>query len=68
MQPIIQSVNSKVFCYDLNYADRANDFKQFVTQYGCSNFSDGLGMLIGQAAMSYKIWRDELPRVDNIII
>ncbi len=66
MAPVKLSISSDTFCYDLNYAARADEFKNFSGGCGCQKFSDGLGMLIGQAAYSYKIWCGLLPDFSDI--
>ena len=65
---IADRVDQNTFCYDLNYAQRAMMFKQFVTENGMTHFSDGLGMLICQAALSYQIWHKKLPDTSLVTI
>lgn len=68
MSTIPSVIKNDTFCYDLNYANRAAEFNKFVTELGCHRFSDGLGMLIGQAAQSFKIWTGHLPDISKIKI
>ncbi|MDV6316485.1 shikimate dehydrogenase [Idiomarina sp. HP20-50] len=42
--------------YDLMYADKPTVFMQQLSQAGCKKVTDGLGMLIEQAASSYQLW------------
>lgn len=42
--------------YDLMYAAKPTVFMHQLSQAGCKNVSDGLGMLIEQAASSYQLW------------
>lgn len=42
--------------YDLMYSDEPTLFMQQLSQAGCENVSDGLGMLVEQAASSYQLW------------
>lgn len=66
LAPIRQNIGDKTYCYDLNYAERASQFKCFALANRCKNFSDGLGMLIGQAAKSYQIWHGQLPDISKL--
>jgi len=42
--------------YDLMYANKPTIFMQQLSRAGCKNVSDGLGMLVEQAASSYQLW------------
>ncbi|RUO69636.1 shikimate dehydrogenase [Idiomarina ramblicola] len=42
--------------YDLMYAAKPTVFMHQLTQVGCKKVSDGLGMLVEQAASSYQLW------------
>jgi shikimate dehydrogenase len=59
-------IDQNTLCYDLNYAQRAQMFKHFVAENGAMKFSDGLGMLICQAALSYQIWHKVCPQISLI--
>ena len=59
-------ISAKTFCYDLNYGERAEAFLNFCQQRGAKNTSDGLGMLIGQAACSYQLWMGEMADIDRV--
>ncbi len=54
-------------CYDMMYAAQATAFMQWATQHGVKNISDGLGMLVGQAAESFNLWRGIRPSVAPVI-
>lgn len=47
--------------YDLVYADQATVFMLFAAANGAARIADGLGMLVCQAAESYKLWRGFTP-------
>jgi shikimate dehydrogenase len=63
---ISKRLKQDTFCYDLNYGARAKMFKRFSIESGATRFSDGSGMLIGQAALSYQVWNNVLPDISNI--
>jgi len=47
--------------YDLMYAARPTAFLRQAVADGASATADGLGMLVGQAAESFHIWRGVRP-------
>ncbi len=65
-ETLTANLNQDSFCYDLNYAARACQFLDFAKQAGCRRSSDGLGMLLGQAAKSYQIWFGRLPDITKV--
>lgn len=48
-------------CYDLSYGDAAKPFLRWARDAGASRVSDGLGMLVEQAAASFAIWHGRTP-------
>ena len=54
-------------CYDMMYAAQPTAFMEWASQHGVSNISDGLGMLVGQAAESFNVWRGVKPEVKTVI-
>ncbi len=56
-------LKSDGFVYDLNYAERAKDLSNYCDQKQITKFSDGYGMLLGQAAKSFEIWHGKLPSI-----
>lgn len=52
--------------YDLAYAAEPTAFMTQAADRGASLLSDGLGMLVGQAAESYRIWRGVMPDVQPV--
>lgn len=47
--------------YDLNYGPAAAPFLDWATHAGAARCSDGLGMLVEQAAESFRLWRGVRP-------
>lgn len=68
MPPIPTSaVNQAEMVYDMMYAARPTAFLQWAQQQGAKNISDGLGMLVEQAAESFFIWRNVKPETAKVI-
>lgn len=59
-QNFIYSANS--LAYDLVYSKKPTLFMQQAKQTGASKISDGLGMLVEQAAYAYKLWHGVMPK------
>jgi shikimate dehydrogenase len=58
------SLNS--FCYDLNYGTAADPWSKACTEQGMA-YSDGLGMLVEQAALSFEIWTGRKPETQVVL-
>ncbi|WP_394204863.1 shikimate dehydrogenase [Shewanella waksmanii] len=54
-------------CYDMMYAKEPTVFNQWAQQHQAKKIADGLGMLVGQAAKSFEIWRGVMPEVDPVL-
>ncbi len=54
-------------CYDMMYAAQPTIFLQWAQQHGAQQCADGLGMLVGQAAESFSLWRGVRPQVQLVI-
>jgi len=52
--------------YDMVYAARPTPFMQQAIQDGCPGASDGLGMLVGQAAHAYALWHGVKPEIEPV--
>jgi len=52
--------------YDLVYAAAPTLFMQMAERAGVSKVSDGLGMLVEQAAFSYEFWLDKMPKTEEV--
>lgn len=53
--------------YDMVYGCAAKPFLDFARQSGAKKTADGLGMLVGQAAASYALWRGFTPDIRPVI-
>ena len=61
-------LNSKVSCYDMMYNIKEDTaFVKWSRQQGVSRAHDGLGMLVEQAAESFRIWRGVEPQTAAVI-
>lgn len=60
-------LNENAACYDLMYGAEPTVFLQWATQNGAKKVADGLGMLVGQAAEAFYVWRHIRPEVVPVI-
>ncbi|WP_158972826.1 shikimate dehydrogenase [Paraglaciecola sp. L3A3] len=68
LPPIADNVIASCgFVYDMSYSDKPTVFLSHAKQLGVTRFSDGLGMLVGQAAESFYLWRGVRPEVEPVI-
>ena len=66
MPAILPGVAKGAFCYDLMYGQKT-PFMNWAKQSGASGVSDGLGMLVEQAAEAYYFWRGVMPKTDEVL-
>ena len=60
-------INNQVVCYDMMYGKSDTAFIEWAKCHGAKKVIDGLGMLVGQAAASFKVWRGVTPEVKPVI-
>ena len=64
------SVVRGALCYDMVYASekgRATAFCHWSLAAGAAGISDGLGMLVEQAALAFELWRGVLPDSEAVL-
>jgi len=53
-------------CYDLNYGRAAEPLRRWCNKAGI-RYSDGLGMLVEQAALSFELWTGKMPATEPVL-
>jgi shikimate dehydrogenase len=53
-------------CYDMNYGRAAEPLRQMCLK-NSFRYSDGLGMLVAQAALSFRLWSDQAPDAAEVL-
>jgi len=54
-------------CYDMMYGAEPTVFMRWARENGAAKIADGLGMLVGQAAEAFYVWRHIRPEVIPVI-
>ena len=54
-------------CYDMMYSAEPTVFLTWAKSQGAQGLADGLGMLVGQAAEAFQLWRGQMPDVQPVI-
>lgn len=66
--PISEEViQPHVTCYDMTYSKELTPFLKVAEQRQAKKLIDGLGMLVGQAAVSFEIWRKVKPDTQSVL-
>ncbi len=65
ISPTIFAANS--ISYDMMYGKGETTFNQWAKEHGAAYSYDGLGMLVGQAAESFMLWRGLRPSAKQIL-
>jgi shikimate dehydrogenase len=55
-------------CYDMMYAAEPTLFLKWAKAHGAAQAIDGLGMLVGQAALAFTRWRGVAPTTNKVIL
>ena len=68
LPPVSASIiSSSVACYDMVYSKHDTPFLKWAKAQGATKAIDGLGMLVGQAAVSFSVWHGVTPDVKPVI-
>ena len=66
--PISESlIDKNSICYDMTYSNSLTPFLKMASQNNAKMIIDGLGMLVGQAAVSFEIWRKVKPETAYVL-
>ncbi|WP_019028814.1 shikimate dehydrogenase [Colwellia piezophila] len=60
-------ITTSMVCYDMVYGKNETPFLKWAKAQGAFKVIDGLGMLVGQAAVSFSVWRGVTPDVQPVI-
>ena len=60
------AIGPETVCYDLAYGRSAMAFVRWAKQSGCRRAMQGLGMLVEQAAESFRLWRGVRPQTAQV--
>ncbi|MCE9680555.1 shikimate dehydrogenase [Shewanella sp. AS1] len=60
-------IGPETLCYDMMYVKGLTSFNAWAQQAGAKLTLDGLGMLVGQAAKSFALWRGVEPDVETVL-
>jgi shikimate dehydrogenase len=62
-----EAIGPQTVCYDLAYGRSAMAFVRWAQQSGCVRAVQGLGMLVEQAAESFRLWRGIRPQTASVL-
>lgn len=66
--PVTQAqITAQTACYDMAYGSEPTAFLRWGREQGLSELADGLGMLVEQAAESFRVWRGVMPETKPVI-
>jgi len=61
------ALGAQTVCYDLAYGRSATAFVRWAQGKGCARALQGLGMLVEQAAESFRLWRGVRPSTTRVL-
>lgn len=60
-------ISPQTRCYDMFYQAEITAFLAWSRQLGATNYTDGLGMLVGQAAHAFQLWHGVMPEISPVL-
>ena len=63
----VSLLSPSVRCYDMFYQQGLTPFLAWAVEHGVTEYADGLGMLVGQAAHAVLLWHGVLPEIAPVI-
>ncbi len=60
-------IGQDTFCYDMAYGKSDTAFIQWAVEHGCTHALQGWGMLVEQAAESFRVWRGVRPPTGPVL-
>ena len=60
-------IDEQSLCYDMMYASEPTAFVRYCNERHAAQAIDGLGMLVEQAAESFRLWRNVMPDTQPVI-
>ncbi len=63
----VEAISNNTFCYDLSYGLKPTPFSVWARDHGAMQSVMGWGMLVEQAAESFKIWRGIRPSTEPVL-
>ena len=63
----VGSVDEKTLVYDMSYGKGTENFLDYVIRLNAYKVSDGIGMLVEQAAESFYLWHKKRPSTPKVI-
>ena len=62
-----EAVSGETVCYDLSYGLKPTPFSTWAREHGAARSVMGWGMLVEQAAESFRIWRNVSPDTAEVL-
>jgi shikimate dehydrogenase len=63
----VSALGPQTVCYDMAYGKTDTSFMKWATSRGCARAIQGLGMLVEQAAESFRVWRGIKPNTAPVL-
>jgi shikimate dehydrogenase len=60
-------IGAETVCYDMAYGKTDTAFIQWALSHGCTHAIQGWGMLVEQAAESFRVWRGVRPPTGPVL-